>query len=70
MKAAAAIGIGTDARKHDTISCCHPISISGQFDFSIHTALMGGTLKGLGGRAKIAGTIVDNCNTHFQFSPR
>ncbi|MDT4880333.1 hypothetical protein FQZ97_1160770 [compost metagenome] len=70
MKAATAIGISANTRQNDAISACHAVGIRCEFDFSFHTALMGGALKGLGGRAKIAGTIVDNCNTHFQFSPR
>ncbi len=70
MEAATAVGIGANTRQHDAVSRRHTFGIRRQFDLRRDTALKCCTLKSLGGRAQIAGAVIDDCNTHFQFSPR
>lgn len=67
-EAAAAIGIGADARQHDAIGRGHPFRPVGEIDFGRDARLAGGALEGLRSRAQIARPVVNDGDPH-QRSP-
>ena len=63
-QAATAVAERADARQHDMVGPPHQFRVGGHGDRPAVAHVLGGPGQGLGGRAQVAGPVIDDGNAH------